>query len=113
MAKEKSMNEKDDCYVEAFEKKIDPAALKNATYTSLAIAGMGCPRCAMRVRNGLLSIEGVLSADVNHETGRAVVAYKPQSVSIEKLFLAVEQSGNDGRHNYTAILLENKLALEN
>ncbi len=101
------MIENDDCYVEAFEKIIDETALENATYTSLAIGGMGCFRCATRVRNGLLNLEGVFTADVNHETGRAHIAHSPRSVSMENLIFAIEQSGNDGRHIYRARVLAN------
>lgn len=100
------MDGKDDCHVEPFEKNIDETQLENATFTYLAVGGMGCPRCAMRVRNGLLHLEGVFSADVDHETNQAIVGHDRENVSVHDLLIAIEQSGNDGHHNYRARLLE-------
>ena len=48
--------------------------------TVLAVWGMGCPRCAMRVHNGLLGVDGILLVEVILERGMAGVAYDPAQV---------------------------------
>lgn len=96
------MNEHENCHVDPLEKPLDEAALAQAMAAYLAVWGMGCPRCAMRVRNGLLSLEHVLFADVLLEKGLAIVAYDPTRVTPEDLVVAVTTAGNDGRHHYRA-----------
>lgn len=96
------MSEHENCYVEPLEKPLDEAAIENAKAAYLAVWGMGCPRCAMRVRNGLLSLEHVLFADVFLEKGLAIAAYDPEWISTDDLIMAVAMAGNDGRHNYWA-----------
>jgi len=94
--------EHENCHVEPVEKPLDEAALSNAMAAYLNVSGMGCPRCATRVRNGLLSVDGVLLADVFLEQNVAAAAYDPQRVSPSDLVNAVANSGNDGRHHYQA-----------
>ena len=97
--------EHDNCHVEPLEKPVDETALATAMAAYLAVRGMGCPRCALRVRNGLLSLEGVLLADVFLEQGLAAAAYDPQRVNPDDLVNAVAGAGNDGRHRYWAAVL--------
>jgi len=94
------MNEHENCHVEPLEKPLDEAALDKARAVYLAVWGMGCPHCAMRVRNGLLSLEHVLFADVSLEKGLAIAAYDPERVSSDDLMMAVAMADNDGRHKY-------------
>ena len=96
------MNEHENCHVEPLEKPLDQAALSTAMVAYLAVRGMGCPRCAMRVHNGLLSLDGVLLANVFLEEGITVVAYDPDQVAVGDLVMAVASAGNDGRHHYQA-----------
>lgn len=67
---------------------------------SLAIAGMGCPNCAMRVRNGLVSLKGVIEAQVNHETHLARVEFNPTFVTLDDLVDTVSNASQGTRHNY-------------
>jgi copper chaperone CopZ len=59
----------------------------------------------MRVRNGLLGLEGVFAAEVELDQGLAAAAYDPEQVTAEDLIQAVTRAGNDGRHNYFAQLI--------
>jgi copper chaperone CopZ len=99
------MNNNKNCQVEPLEKPLDQAALSTARAALMTISGMGCPRCAMRVRNGLLSLDGVLLADVNLERGVAAVAFNPEEVNRASLETAVFGAGDDGRHHYQARVL--------
>lgn len=106
------MSEHENCYVEPIEKTPDKNALLMAEAAFLGVSGMGCPNCAMRVRNGLLNLEGVLYADVYLQNGVATVAYHPQQVTAAGLVTAVYESGNDGRHEYRAHVLQTMPARE-
>ncbi len=82
----------------------DPKELEDQKDTLLFIWGMGCPNCAMRVRNALVSQNGVIDAQVDHRSGRALVRHNPNMVQADLLPRLVESAGNDGRHRYTAAL---------
>lgn len=90
------------CHVDPIEKPVDHAALEHAEAVYLAVQGMGCPRCAMRVQNGLLRLDGVLLAEVVLERNAAAVAYDFAQVEPADLVQAVTDAGNDGRHHYAA-----------
>lgn len=106
------MSQHENCHVEPIEKLIDQTALETAQAAYLAVTGMGCPRCAMRVRNGLLTLDGVLLADVQLENGIAAAAYDPERVTPGALTQAVSAAGNDGRHHYQAEVLKTLPASE-
>jgi copper chaperone CopZ len=106
------MNENRDCQVYPVEKSFDPHALENAMAAYLVVQGMGCPRCAIRVRNGLLSLDGVLLAEVQLEQGIAAAAFDPQRVTLDDLITAVASAGNDGRHHYQAELIREAPAMD-
>jgi copper chaperone CopZ len=99
---EEFMNENDNCQVDPLEKPLDRDALSTAMVAYLAVGGMGCPRCAMRVRNGLLGIDGVLLVEVQLEQGIAAAAFNPKKVTHSDLVAAVVGAGDDGRHHYRA-----------
>ena len=100
------MSEHANCHVEPVEKPFDPAALASAEMAYLAVWGMGCPRCAMRVRNGLLGLDGVLTAEIFLADGLAVAAYDPARIVADDLVTAVAAAGNDGRHRYQARMIQ-------
>lgn len=108
------MNEHENCQVEseALEKPFDPGRLDQAAVAYLAVGGMGCPRCATRVRNGLLALGGTLLAEVFLQEGLAAVACDPERAGPEDLVGAVAGSGHDGRHRYRAQVLALRPAAE-
>jgi copper chaperone CopZ len=63
---------------------------------------MGCENCVTRVRNSLLSLNGVFAADVLLKLGMAEILFDGAKVSTAGLVEAVSRAGNDGRHNYRA-----------
>lgn len=89
------------CHVEAIEKVATPQEQSNVTDTYLMVWGMGCPNCSMRVRNALLQQPGVLEANVDHMSGRALVRHNPDMASVDILLDAVAAAGN-GHHEYRA-----------
>jgi copper chaperone CopZ len=98
-------SEHNNCHVDPVEKVVDPEKLTQAESSFLLVWGMGCPTCAMRVRNSLLQLDGVLSAEINLERGLAQVLYDPALVTPDMFPEAVAAAGNDGRHRYAAQVL--------
>jgi copper chaperone CopZ len=92
----------ENCHVEPFQKTPTIEEQKTTTSAVLVVSGMGCPNCAARVRNSLLSLSGVVEAQVILETGLAEVTYNPDLADVPVLLNAVAQAGADGRHHYRA-----------
>jgi len=90
------------CHVEPIQKAVLDSVLKNADTTLLAVSGMGCVNCAARVRNGLVSLEGVHHAEIYLEAGFVEVYFDSGKVTLDMLVDAVADAGNDGRHHYEA-----------
>ena len=58
---------------------------------SIDIGGMTCDGCSGKVKKALESITGVISADVSHESGVAVIEHK--NVSKEVLISSIKSTG--------------------
>ena len=58
----------------------------------LALEGMTCASCAMRIEKRLNKLEGVV-ASVNFATEQAAVDFDPEQVSVDELIAAVEATG--------------------
>ena len=98
-------SEHENCHVLPLDKPASPEQLDQAETAFLLVRGMGCPRCAIRVRNGLLQIEGVVAAEVVLERLLAKVWYDPKVLERENLAALLPAMTADGRHNYSAQLL--------
>ncbi|MBQ8337739.1 MAG: heavy metal translocating P-type ATPase [Oscillospiraceae bacterium] len=59
---------------------------------TMKIEGMMCPHCSGRVKSALEALDGVLSAEVSHESGTAVVTLS-KDISNDELKNLVEQNG--------------------
>lgn len=99
------------CHVDPIQKTPSTEERAAVQTTLLAVRGLGCPNCASRVRNSLLSLNGVADAYVNHATGTAEVEFNPNLTDIAALVNVVAQAGGDGRHQYTAWAYEKFVAL--
>lgn len=96
----------EECHVEPMRKVPSAIELQEKSTVLLSIQGMGCPNCAMRVRNSLLSVYGVVTAEVTLEQGTARIIFHPGLTDIAALRRAVERAGGDGHHEYRAVLLD-------
>lgn len=92
----------ENCHVEPLQKTPTAKERQMTQTTHLAVWGMGCPNCAARVRNSLISLDGVIDADVDHTAGMAEVVFNPNLVNMVALIDAVARAGGDGRHEYHA-----------
>jgi copper chaperone CopZ len=91
-----------DCHVEPVQKVANVEDLTDARIVALSVSGMDCINCGTRVRNGLLALDGVVSADVDWEGGLAFVDYVPAETNVDAIVNAVTAAGNDGHHHYRA-----------
>src|SRR5438093_7405470 len=60
------------------------------TRAVLALEGMTCASCAMRIEKGLKKVPGVKYANVNFATEQAAVTYDPAQTGIEQMVQKVE-----------------------
>ncbi|HEX6540775.1 MAG TPA: heavy metal translocating P-type ATPase [Ktedonobacterales bacterium] len=68
-------------------------ALPAAQTTMLALEGMTCASCALRIEKGLKKVPGVTEASVNLATERATVRFDPAAASVDDLLQKVEAVG--------------------
>jgi copper chaperone CopZ len=94
----------ENCHVEPITKRPSLDEIQNVEVAFINIWGMGCQNCANRVRNSLITLNGVVDARVDHIVGKAQVAFNPNLAAIEDLIAAVASAGGDGRHEYGAQL---------
>jgi copper chaperone CopZ len=93
------------CYVEPIYKTASADQIQKADNATLAVWGMGCENCVTRVRNSLLSLDGVYGVDVFLNMALAEVRYDSKKLSPNVLVNAVSSAGNDGHHQYRAELI--------
>ena len=93
------------CHVEPLQKTYSARQLQDADRAVLSIGGMGCENCARRVRNGLLSLDGVYAANVHLNLALAEVFYDRARLSTHALEEAVRSAGDDGHHEDHARLI--------
>src|SRR5579859_1220196 len=67
--------------------------LVTEAHTTLALEGMTCASCAMRIEKGLKKVPGVLDAQVNLATERGTVTYDPTQTGLEQMVQKVEAVG--------------------
>lgn len=60
---------------------------------SIIIEGMTCNKCSGRVKKALESTEGVRAADVNHNSGEAVIHFQEGKLTPEDLKKVISTAG--------------------
>ncbi len=100
--------------VEPLEKPVDKTALPLAITAYVAVSNLECTHCATWIRNGLLSIDGVLVVEIFHKYSQGIVAvtYDPLRVKPGDLLVAVEGAGKEIHHYYGAEFIGQQPALQ-
>jgi Cu+-exporting ATPase len=93
------------CHVEPIQKIATAEEQQTTDWIVFGVRGLGCVNCAARVRNGLIGLQGVTEAMVDHVMATATVKFNPNLVTLADLFKAVARAGNDGHHEYRAYSL--------
>jgi Cu+-exporting ATPase len=73
--------------------EVKTEALPETTTAQLALEGMTCASCALRIEKGLKKVPGVASATVNLATERATVQYDPATATLDDLLRKVDTVG--------------------
>jgi len=95
----------DTCHVDPIQKKPTVEEQQTLTTALLAVWGMDCPNCVVRVRNGLLALYGVVDADIALELGTTEVLFNPKLTTIPALVSTIGRAGGDWEHHYFAVLM--------
>src|SRR5438270_6765440 len=86
MATEAKRPTEEHTVVYADQRKADSRAV-------LALEGMTCASCAMRIEKGLKKVPGVKDASVNFATEQATVIYDPAQANLEQMVQKVNTVG--------------------
>jgi copper chaperone CopZ len=71
---------------------------KKAQQIELAVTGMTCGHCEMRVQNALKGVAGVIDARADHGRGQAVVKVQNgKDVVMDDLIAAVQEAGYEAK----------------
>jgi copper chaperone CopZ len=92
-----------DCHVDPVAGRATAEERGHATIQHLALAGMGCPNCANRIRNALLATRGVVDVEVDLHAALATVWYRAPRASVSHLIDAVDGAGRATHHRYLAV----------
>src|SRR5216684_4688928 len=79
--------------VEKVEESQPRAESMRESRALLALEGMTCASCAMRIEKGLKKVPGVKDASVNLASERADVTYDPAQTGVEQMVQKVEAVG--------------------
>jgi copper chaperone CopZ len=63
------------------------------SFAQIHISGMGCAGCESLIRNSLLALPGVVSAEVDRSRSWAEVVFNPQVVAHQVMLQAIDQAG--------------------
>ncbi|MGB8344063.1 MAG: heavy metal translocating P-type ATPase, partial [Ktedonobacteraceae bacterium] len=72
---------------------VSPAPPEAECSATLALEGMTCASCAMRIEKGLKKLPGILDVSVNLATERASISYDPTRTDLEQMVQKVEAVG--------------------
>ena len=61
--------------------------------TTLNVKGMTCGDCVDKVSNALKAVDGISAVSVDHSTGKALVTYDADLVSMDMMKSAVKTAG--------------------
>lgn len=67
--------------------------MTNTKVQKLDISGMHCASCSLLIKKSLESKPGVLEANINYSTGKAVVKYDPGLSKVDDLTSAISSAG--------------------
>lgn len=67
----------------------------NKKVAMIKVRGMHCEGCAKSTENALRLLNGVSSASVEFNSGRAIVEYNPEIIDVDKLKRAITDAGYD------------------
>src|SRR5213082_2492893 len=76
---------------------VPQAQIRGENRAVLALEGMTCASCAMRIEKGLKKVPGVKDASVNFASEQATVTYDPAQANLEQMIQKVDAVGYKAR----------------
>jgi copper chaperone CopZ len=67
------------------------------THVALAVSGMTCGACSKKVTAALTALEGVNAVLVDHETGKAEVAFDEAKTTTDAMIAAIQKLSFEAR----------------
>lgn len=80
----------------AFRSKIFKTGLDNFSHATLRVDGLFCPACPPRIKSALEKIPGVIKADVELSTERAIITFDSKKVSPKTFENSISKIGTGG-----------------
>lgn len=75
------------------EAKVIVVESNNIAEANFDIEGMTCSGCEKHIKNAVAQLSGFISAEANHETGKATVKFDKSKTSLEQLVSAINETG--------------------
>ena len=88
----------------AFRDKVFRINLTDSSVATLRVDGLFCPACPPKVKAALEKIPGVISADVELATERAIVRFDQEKVSPRVFEKTISELGNGGYHGTVLVV---------
>ncbi len=82
--------------------KVEDISAAPGTHVALDVTGMKCGACSKKVTAALKAIEGIHAVAVDHETGKAEVAFDEAKTNTDAMIAAITQL------SFTAKVAESK-----
>jgi copper chaperone len=79
--------------VESHATGMEPGHVHSPETVTFEVKGMSCGGCVLAVRRALGRVDGVEKAEVTMESGRAVISFDPEKVTVEELAEAIRRVG--------------------
>lgn len=78
---------------------------------NVKIVGMHCASCAVNIEKALKRQRGVIEAFVNFTLGKAIVKFNPETISIDKIKKAIEDTGYKVEEEEIKSFIETRLLI--
>lgn len=75
------------------EAKVIVVESNNIAEANFDIEGMTCTGCEEHIKNAVAQLPGFISAEANHETGKATVKFDKSKTTMEQVVTAINQTG--------------------
>lgn len=80
-----------DCDGAHDQAKVEDVSKAAGTHVALNVTGMTCGACSAKVTAALKALEGVNAVSVDHETGKAEVAFDESKTNADAMIAAISK----------------------
>ena len=91
---------------DTYQATLEPAEVpldRTEQEVTIFLWGMGCPACARLVRSSVMTLRGIIDAEVDCFTGIAHVTFNPEQTNADAVVDAAARAGNRKEHRYIVL----------